>query len=327
MSLEQSPLWPLDITRQINEQATELDESLFLHVDDPNFELALKHALVELNSHSPLIGRNVYLYGTLLTSSIDVDDGEGEIVHYPLASPVSAKMEFSEEMTTNDMYAAAQGTYMGLETWKVYDPEFDRVEPRIVHAIKTGAVRYYEDPNTSIERTSFVYVLVGGADIYPTVPLNTHSYEDLQNDEIKLAIDEVVVAHKGLSKAVIVRAVGKQLHEMMPEMEVSDREMNVQRLSYLNSLDLLTGLTAVTKDFAVGTTNSLERQGTLHTSDLQGAFEFPPSIFDLRFGYERMKSGEAETGINLQLFLRHEFDADDVVYAPERNVMAYQVND
>ena len=324
MSLEQSPPWPLDTTRQIAEQATELDDHMFLCVDLPNFNVAAKHALAEFNSHSPLIGQHVYLYGTLLTSSIN-GDMENGIDYYPLANPASAVMDYSEEITADTMQAAVQGVYDGLELWPVYDPEFDRVDQRIVHTVQNGSVHFYEGPMTSYLRSSFNYVLVGGSEIYPVKPVDTHSYVDLRNDKVRKAVDSVLAEHKGLSKPVVAKAVGKLLNQMIPVMEESDRELNLQRLSYVNSHDLLSGLTAVTNDFVVGSRDTLQKEDGFQPSDLRSEHKFPPSIFDLRHGYKRVEGGIATPSIDLQLFLRHEIDYEDVVYAPEDKVMAYQV--
>jgi hypothetical protein len=305
---------PLDLTREVEREALELDDTLFLRPNDADSNSQLGEQLLSLDARNPLMGQHVTVHGTQLTASID-NDGEIE----PFANPESGLYTHVEQ-------TAATGWYEGMAIRPVYDPEFKRTTDRIVHVVQTETHSYLDAAYNSHTMMVYGYVLVAGAEIVPTLPVKAHSLVDLKHDQVIAAFDRLIFGQEDRSIPEIVREVGKLANRILPNLETHTWGMNTQRISYLNSLDLLSKLKIVTNDFVVGTFDSLKKDGHVHASPKMQAYSFKPDIFEARHGYMRTSEGVIEGGPP-ELFTRFEVNPGQVIHAPTKDILDYQIAD
>jgi hypothetical protein len=159
---------PLDIARQVNADAQELDELIGEYHDFAPPDVEDINLMVNaLDARHPFMGREVIVYGEQLTMSMDE---EGEVVPF-VVSPDQ------EEVPVH-------GTYAGFSTRKIFYPELDGCLDRIVHTIHIGTESYADEFLNPVTKQLFAYVIVGGSEIVPILPYGCHSLADLRNDRV-----------------------------------------------------------------------------------------------------------------------------------------------
>lgn len=276
---------PLDIVRQKNNEAIELDfEAAKLITDEDSFEVvrSVVHALDEGN---PIMGQEVVVYGDVITAR-ELDGGKKKRLELP---PKDTTLKLPLAKTVR-----IRGVYRGFSIRGVYDAEWDQTEYRVLHMVNTGTNRviYGDDVgyihDHSIQQNS--YILIPGSEVVPELPLNAHSFDDLKEDEMIEDLAEIAFREFN-TKFEVVKDLSAFTNEALMD-KSHEEDMNHQRISYLNSLGLLVGARLLTRDLFVGDKDELETlqaknpEEEIKFNDPSNLGEVTPEIFELARGYE-----------------------------------------
>lgn len=309
--------WPMDINRRIGIEAARLDRVARSHPNLGEGEAYsdLLDMLHEKEYSQPLMNQEVVVYGTPLTFSMDYDEGIDMIELQPMA--VAAQKEYVE----------SRGVYRGLTLKQVYDADQDKVSHRVVHMIWTGSGPAVSDEFGNMHQTHYYeHVLVDGSDIVPYHPVNAHSLIDLSDDK---AIDwiDAFLSEDHQSHSHVISGLGSLMNVILEEFE-DEADLNHQRVSYINSYNLLNGVVVLTDDFVIGGREVYEKQDPEKGVDFsmpgEGSevVEIDPYFFQLAHGYHRFDSvvDPILTGGAPELFIEGRLGGGEPAMAPLKSV-------
>jgi hypothetical protein len=216
---------PLDLVREINEKAADLDllamKAEILNKDDLR---QIQMAINEFDEAHPLMDQEVVVYGTSLRMNADLDP-----TTHGLLLPAD-----------NQEYEPVRGIYRGFAMRPTYHTEQEYVSHRVVHMVRTGVSEYYNRYYSYVTEVIFGYTCAYDSEVLPAEPLNAHSLVDLAQDDVIDNIDKIAYG-RDRSTAVCVKAIAEYVNKILVDRE-QEAEKNHQRVSYLNSLKLLSGL-------------------------------------------------------------------------------------
>jgi hypothetical protein len=302
---------PLDLVREIGTEAAELDQHLSVVSEDeitPQLQERLTDEINELSDEHPLFGEEVRVYGQAVTTSIN---GEGD--GYPLA------------LMPADSRTSVTGRYEGLSATLAYNPDTDEIEPRIVHMIHTGTVVYPNMYNNRITEDFMAQVCADGATVEPIVPLNAHSLLDLSRDRVVKGIDKILI--EDLTPGQRLAKVAKYANRVLRQSTfASTGRYNHQRVSYLNSLNILQEVLVAGKEFAISDSRSdfIEGEDVSYYEANEEPQFFEPEALDLLHGYCDQPDGSvASTGLPELYFIASTMD-DKEVFVPVKHAVEYR---
>ena len=297
---------PLDVVRQINREAADLDQFAQTVPGLAGSELYddFVKVVFDKDKEQPLINQQVIVYGTPVTISSELDEATGELEIKTMA--IAADQE----------YRRSSGKYAGLTVKTVYDPRTGEDSSRVVHMIYTGSGPAMPDEYGHMQQTHFYdYVLADGSEIIPYHPINAHSFEDLEGDSPITELEKIIF-DGDLDAAQKLRQVGDLAVRIFRNLEHDD-ERNQQRLSYLNSLGLFDDVAMVAGDFFIGNRVAYEKAGELNFNDPNFKFVIYPDNFQLSSGYRRVPSrGEIMMGGSSELFIDARLEDGQEILAP-----------
>jgi hypothetical protein len=292
---------PLDVMRAINYDVLQYDELAAMHPDPRSSEYKeLDLKLQNLSRQTPYIDEAVTVYGPILGVGMDSDRTIGDFIYDP-----------------NLLSDPASGTYQGMTMHVARDLSTGEEANRIVHKVKTGEERYRDAFYNQHHTEFFDYVLVEGSDLLPLRPRDAHSLIDLSNDKVTQELD-LVAYREDLTPDELVRSLGSLMARCIIN-NPDDFVFNQQRVSYLNSLELIENIRFVTRDFVwsrredylsgefMKLNNSAEDHAEGHYLYGPGysPTELPLTHFDLLPGYDT-QDGQILYGGPLELFVAAE---------------------
>ncbi len=304
------PEGPLDIVRQIAVEAEELDRFAQSQpeMDESELYADFARSVFARDKIHPLFGEEVIIYGTPITLSMELEGDTGDLLTRPMA--VSASRE----------YMASAGTYAGLTVERVYDAREDSNLLRVVHMVYTGSSPAAPDEHRNKQQTHFYdHILAEGGEVVAYNPVNAHSLVDLRDDPVTDEIDKIAFS-EDMDSWVVAEEIGLSVAAALSEREDED-EKNQQRLSYLNSLELLDEVLLITSDFVFGNKRAYETNQTLRFSDTELNFMVDPHVFHFLNGYKRMQStGAIALGCEPELFIEGSLEDDQTVILPFQGI-------
>jgi hypothetical protein len=234
------PMGPLDVVREINQQAEALDmlmmESGEIGKTEANF---IVDTIDELDSQHPLLNQEVIIFGQLLHPNTQYE-------------PSHNGMPFLVMPVEGERSPQVKGIYRGLEVRPVYVDEHEYMTDRIVHLVdifaQRGFDRHFYPVKTDIQNSVCAY----GSEVVPFSPVNAHSLIELKNDRVVAQIDEIAFSDKG-SVAEKLGAIGVLMNAVLKNSEF-DEDRNRQRVSYINSLELLRSVYVSAPDLVLSST-------------------------------------------------------------------------
>lgn len=268
---------PLDLARQINLEAMELDRFARYEsgLEDVDIYNDFVQTVLSLDERQPLMKQPVIVYGSQVTLSLELDDATGLLLTRPMA--IAPEQESPP----------VSGIYAGLAVKPVYDSRKDKTFYRVVHTIYTGSSPCIADEHGNMQQTHFhEYVLAEGSDVVPRRPLNAHSHRDLDNDGVVSAIDRIAF-QADVDIHHTIRRIGDMTTKAISRRE-NEANLNHQRISYLNSLGLLEGVALVTPDLVMGDKDKYEADGELTFSETSVKLVVYPDFFQIANGYDRI---------------------------------------
>jgi hypothetical protein len=224
--MEQMPRGPVDVVYQLTDEALQLDDDLLCSDYTEEELIELREVLLDYDARNPYIDMIVEVTGRRLKPIF-----KGEEI-------IGGAFDQAQE-TSHGLY---QGYTILLDTL-VHDGEIVGEIPRMVHCVSLGKSQHFDELGNHITTEEMHYFLVRGAKVVPHEMHNTHSFIDLQSDDIAFAIDELVFNEDIPLEEKIV-----MLSEMFKVGDLDDDNLAMyrQRMSYLNSLDLLDGRGLIT---------------------------------------------------------------------------------
>jgi hypothetical protein len=283
MMNEKQPKGPLDIARSITAEAEELDEFAMGQPELAQKELYgdFRQTVFDRDNLNPLLGERVIVYGAPLTLSVELEEESGDLITHPLA------------IASDQEYRPSSGIYCGLTVVRPYDAEHEKSVYRVVHIVYPGSSELCPDEHGNMQQTHYrEYVLAKGSEVVPYNPVNAHSFMDLRDDPVASEIDKMVFDEEETVSWQLVEEVGLFAAMALSEHEHED-EKNQQRLSYLNSLNLLDAVELVTSDFMLGDKYHYETGSELIFNDVESVFVVSPHTFHFLNGYDRLESSGA----------------------------------
>lgn len=219
---------PLDLARAAEREAIEWDDlsvrggiSLAEVVD-------FHHVVQELDSQTPLLGREVRIVGRMLVPYMCVIDGH----------PSVSDGRFMVDTETSD----EEGIYRGFAVRNTcfHDDEGGTIIiPRAVHMLYTGTESFLDSVGNAVTLKKQVYFPVATASVMAVEPYAAHSLEDLKNDRLTAELDQLMLGDSlGMSftnklhkMAQLFRYECRKYQELTP--------LLLQQLSYLNDANFL----------------------------------------------------------------------------------------
>lgn len=308
---------PLDIQRNLDRRAEELDAVAPEYLSEfPERAEAYRNEIFNLDSANPLTGLSVMVYGDLLTISVD-EDGVTVPVVKPPVMPESRFHKFLRKV---------EGIYDGYTLVSVYDTVNGSETPTVAHRIATASCDYPDEFGNNRETTYFTYVPVRGAEVIPIMPVNSHSMEDLKDDEVVARFDKITSDAQEDAHSM-VRLLGSYANQAFNvESRADDFEMNRQRVSYLNALGVLDDRSILTRDMVFcgddeEPTYNIAQLDSF--SDMSRLFELTPTMFVTAQGYTR-HSNAADMVLlkeNIELYTEAVTSDGRIVLAPVKNIV------
>jgi hypothetical protein len=297
-----SELGPLDIVRDVNDRARELDHIASKRItSEESFEV-FRDEVHDLDTYNPLMNQEVVGWGTTLTILADC----GEDLGTRLALP------------PKDKTVKTTGVYIGYCVKLIYDLEFEQLEHRVVHMVRTGKDQYGDEYGNIHTVTKYTYISVVDGEIEPVLPINAHSFKDLEGDDVIKGFNEIVFDDKE-NRFGKVKRLGYLANRVLVNLD-HQTDRNHQRVSYLNSLGLLEGAMILTRDYVKGDKDSLLKGEVSDHSDLSSLMELNPVIFDTAPGYERQRD-KIILRETPELYARAVLPNGEPVMAPLKNVV------
>lgn len=231
---------PLDKVRRINADAADFDvmvdalcEVDGVTRDEINYELAL------LNQGHPYLGREVEVTGLKMTTSMD-EEGN---MHAQSMPPDQEKFTQS-------------GIYAGYTLVTPYDPHSEEKFYRVAHTLDLYQQTYLDEFGNKRSTTYRAYIFADESEIYPSDPIDAHSFKDLKDDP---EIEEINVFafDERMDRATILRRIAYVANGFLRK--EWDTLENLQRISYINSLGLLDEGIIYARDMVVP--NAIDQNG------------------------------------------------------------------
>lgn len=295
---------PLDKARGIARQIEEIDGfTTELLLECPEAAEDVEQTLTGLNAAHPLLGQEVIIYGTSLTISMEGLDG------YPFALPNERAGELTKQ----------HGTYEGLSVHYVFDGNQEAHYPALMHTIYTGSSqRVLDDCGDRQQMHYYDYVLVRGSEVVSALPLSAHSFRDLASDRVIGEIDRIAIdEHRSAAEKV---SNLRFMNQVLANLEAED-ELNHQRVSYINSLGLLDGVSMLINDMII--TDQHDPGTVLYMSQpSEPPVLLRPNMFTLAPGYDRLADGQPPLmGGPPELHARITLADNQAMLAPLKNVV------
>jgi hypothetical protein len=284
---------PLDIVRRRVHEATELDDiadeyigaqfdpitGIQIAANEPdartckNRHKEMHEAVLALDKDHPLIGHRVAIFGSELTPGVDA------------TGKVRSLAQSVERLS-----GVRQGVYLGHNLKKVYDPTTNKISIRVVHDLKGETFDIWDELGDHNRKTRHDFVCVTGSELVPEAPLNAHSLKDLSDDRVAKAID-LIAFNASLSLYRKLKAFHTLARRFLA-VEGHRVEINRQRLSYLNSLELVAGAVINTSDLLFidedQTSGDANVVGASNPANILGVL---PRYFQTDVAYRRSPDG------------------------------------
>jgi hypothetical protein len=278
MSGQEVLFGPLDIAREVQSEAEYLGDLILDQTAEFLIEYDnLEERVLMLDQQHPFYGREIIAYGTVLTES--VNDHGGMI---PLSIPPKDQEP-----------APVKGIYKGFCVVPAYVPDQDTSVLLLVHQIRTGSASILNDFYNSVTTNYNSYVLVHDSEILPVIPQHSHSLFDLRNDRITREIDWLVFNDDDTVRRT------KKVIDLVSRIFAKNEdqfELNLERVSYLNSLELFNDVIVVTNDVAIANREDYLQATDVAFSETNADLELLPEMLDLLPGYIRLPGGEVLLG-------------------------------
>lgn len=293
---------PLDVAREINERAADLDElAKIVEVGDETELAYLQAQAKELEADHPLIKQDVVVYGR----AVEADFQRVVSLLHGVSSPE---------------HQAQTGRYAGLMICNTYDSDTGEPRHRVAHAVHTGSSDLLPDGIGNFHQTIYMnYVLTAGSEIVPVLPVNAHSMDDLRGDPVVRAVDEIMGDQdKGSSDKIT--ALGVEVNDILAGEDNVDENLDHQRASYINSFGIHPAARLVVRDVLVG--DQGDTSGEYELASLADDIVISPDMFDIMPGYE-VPDGSDEFVIcgTQELFVRAELRKVHLLLIPLKNVI------
>jgi hypothetical protein len=288
----------LDVVRGIAFEADELDELARTKLmANPDMEADFMVAVANLNEDNPLMGNRVTVYGTPVTTSFD-----GETLQ-------------SMALASSATHTATSGHYRGMTARTIYDPFTDSEECRLLHMIYIGSGPLEADETGNMHQMHYYnYVLGRGSEIVPFNPVNAHSLVELQRDALLIDVDTIALDEQ-LGIAEKIKQIGIVSNGVLQKF-VDQSKRNHQRVSYLNSLNLLSDVVFLTSDFVLADKEAFETSQSLYFSERTTTQVVYPDIFQMTNGYSRLSNGTILPGGAPELYIEGTLEDGQAVLAP-----------
>lgn len=298
---------PLDLVRQLNDKAGEYDVYATLSMQDEYEAPKFQQQVHNLNASHPLIGEEVSVYGDAITSSIDEEGREFTGVVSPAMNGDSPELVRVDreylDGAIGEHHMPVVGEYAGYEIWKAFDIKQGAWVHRVTHKVSVGSVEYVDPYGNDHLITQNRSVCALGSKIFPVNPVNAHSLRDLRDDKVVHYAFDNIVFHPDNSPVDAIIKIGKIARKVFSG-DRENPELNHQRISYLNSMGLLDGISILTRDFLQVTGYPSEGDVTSQPVQTERFVQIEPGFFVLGKKYHRdtqgnvyCKPGEIDLGV------------------------------
>ncbi len=318
---------PLDMVRQLNATAGDYDVYANMYMQDDEHEQKKFQGRVDaLNASHPLIGEPVIVYGDILSISMDEEGRE-----FTAVVPGSIQSDSRELARVDREYLAevmgehhvpVVGVYRGYDIWKTFDINSQEWVHRVTHKIGRETVEY-TDPygaDHSVSHNTFIYAW--GSKIFPIDPVNAHSLKDLRNDKIvRYAFDNIAFDAE-ISRPNAIMKIGEIAQKAFSGW-IEQPEIDQQRISYLNSLGLLEGLSIISQDFLKVSGYADEPKVSVPSPPDQPYAQIEPGFFVLARSYKRDSLGQAFYRNGKDLCIKTPIADGEAVVVPVPNIVGF----
>jgi hypothetical protein len=302
---ELSNYGPMDMVRDITDEATELDRLVRDCADtDSRAYSVLQQRIAELTEDHPLNDQEVVAYGNEVVCSGFIDDE----TTYPW-------------MIGTGYNQPTDGVYYGLTIRPLYDVRDKREKHGVVHMLGTGS-SYVDEFYNQHQTTTFTYMPVQGSELIPALPLNAHSLQEMQRDGIIHRFDELLL-NDDSEVTERLRNLGALASKIFAK-NSGRVDQNHQRVSYLNSLGLLDGLQLTVTDALVATRNDFCSGQAWERAGSAQFLAFEPDLFDIAPTYSRQAGAGSSYSVDKSpaLYASAITEDGDRIFAKLDNVVA-----
>jgi len=307
---ELAPRGPLDVMEDMENEVDALEELVEHYFNtDASSNDELIELVGELNQQHPAINQQVVAYGSVLTPSMD-----HEFSVWPLTL---AADDFIPE-SARDEYAVTFGIYKGLGIRQIWSQEQDAQGYVLTHLIEDITPHeYFDEYGNRYLKSHITHIWSYGSSIVPALPIESHSLRDLAHDRVvrefnKFAFGEYEVTH-------IVQQLGRIANEALRNDEHRWDQCR-QRVSYLNSLDILRFVVLEARDIVVADRDKYMAGEDIDFSTGGQLFTLWAEHFDFMPGYARSAGGVPELGLPPELFAAAHLDGTPILI-PMKNVL------
>jgi|GEM_PF-2164578 len=270
---------PLDEIRRLNEAARNME---VLAVECPEEALAngsqFDELIKKLDLQHPLLEEEVIVYGSPLIPCADADGNM-----HPLSL---AADEYS--MPTEEKMGI-RGIYYGLGMRPAYSQDLNKVIPVAAHLVMTGQYQYADEFYNWYNKKNIEHIWVVGSEIVPVLPVHGHNLYDLRKDALIEKFNSI--AFEGTASVPdIVRQLGAVANDVLGGDDGFNIERTRQRISYLNSLELLSSLVLTSTEVVVGNRDSYlaGEADELGIVDKTTPLKMRGGMFDALPGFKRL---------------------------------------
>jgi len=287
---------PLDMVRHLNATAGDYDIYANMHMqDDEHGQIKFKNRVEALNANHPLIGEEVIIYGNVLSVSFgEMGEACTAVVPYNIEEDSSGLARVDREYLAEVMgehHVPVVGEYKGYDDWRVFDTKTQEWSYRITHKVAKEIVEYTDPYGADHSVTNNTFVYAWGSKIFPIDPVNAHSFEDLKNDKIVQHGFDSIAYDEHLDRPEAIVKIG-QIARKAFSGPIDQPELDHQRISYLNSLGLLEGLSVLTRDYLNVSGFGDELKVSIPSPSDQPCTQIEPGFFVLAESYGRDKMGQ-----------------------------------
>ncbi len=326
MDMYVEAMGPLDLVRQLNAEAGDLDVYAEYDMQSGNLsrQERLQKEVYHINQNHPLIDRRVFVHGRVITPAIDEENGELlPSLPYDPSEKLEDMFDVSDELLPyliDEHQDTIEGEYKGYKIFRVLNPRSHEWEHRVVHKLAVGEGQYTDGFGKDVVETYNDFVCAWESSIDPVEPIDAHSLVDLQDDKIvNNAFDGIAYSEK-YSRAEAIKKIGCLATRIFSKYK-DDKYLNHQRISYLNSIGLLEDVVVRAKDFEIGGA----QYGYTSPSN-KNVMEFDEGYFVLSPGYKRTREGIPYIlSGRLELFIKSWINKDSYAKVPMSNILDIEV--